>query len=319
MKTGTMLRHLTALVLLAGLALASASALAQPTLRPAVSVDADVIRLGDLFSDAGPHATDVVAPAPPLGSRTLFDAAWLAATAREHQLDWRPASPFDQASVERATRIVTGDTVARALLAEIAKRQSVAGAQLQLDNAGFRLVAPASPPTGLDIEGLTLDPRSGRFSAMVAAPGDLSSERRVTGVLVRMIKLPVLDRAVAPGEVIAAADLSSLSIRADRVGTDLILDPGELIGKTPRRLIHAEEPLRSADVQAPVIVHKGDLVTIVLETHTMRLTAQGKALSDGGMGSAIRISNTKSNRVIDARVAGPNLVAVITPAQLAAR
>jgi flagellar basal body P-ring formation protein FlgA len=319
MTTGTLIRKLAALAFLAAAALASASAFAQPMLRPAVSVDADVIRLGDLFSDAGPRAADVVAPAPPPGSRTLFDAAWLAATAREHQLDWRPASSFDQASVERATRVVSGGAVAQALLAEIAKRQSVAGAQIQLDNPAFRLVAPASPPSGLDIEGLTVDPRTGRFSAMVAAPGAASSVQRVTGLLIRMIKLPVLDRAVAPGETIAAGDVSSLSMRADRVGPDMILDPRELIGKTPRRLIHAEEPLRSADVQTPIVVHKGDLVTIVLEARSMRLTAQGKALSDGSMGSAVRIANTKSNRVIDATVAGPNLVAVVAPSQFAAR
>ena len=48
-------------------------------------------------------------------------------------------------------------------------------------------------------------------------------------------------------------------------------------------------------------------------------SAQGKALEDGGMGAAIRIANTKSNRVIDATVAGPNLVAVTAAAQLAAR
>jgi flagella basal body P-ring formation protein FlgA len=51
----------------------------------------------------------------------------------------------------------------------------------------------------------------------------------------------------------------------------------------------------------------------------MRLTAQGKALEDGGMGAAIRIANTKSARTIEAVVAGPNLVAVAAPAQLAAR
>lgn len=310
---------LRSLALLALALLLAAPALAAPVLRPAVTVDDSVIRLGDLFADAGAHASDVVAPAPPPGSRTLFDANWLAAAAREHKLDWQPGSPFDQASVERATRIVTGDEVAKSLLDEISRRQSVDGARIQLDNAAFRLLVPASAPQHLDVEGLTVDPRSGRFSALVAALSPGASAERVTGRLVRMIKLPVLNRPVAPGETIGARDVTTLSFRADRVGPDMVLDARELVGKTPRHLLHAEEPLRAADVQAPVIVHKGDLVTIVLETASMRLTAQGKALEDGGMGAPIRVANTKSNRVIDGTVSAPNLVTVTPVSTLTAR
>jgi flagella basal body P-ring formation protein FlgA len=305
--------------LLAMAILAAAPALAAPMLRPAVTVDGSVIRLGDLFTEAGAHAADVVAPAPPPGSRTLFDAAWLAATAREHRLDWQPASSFDQASVARATRVVTADVVAQNLLAAIAERQSVKGAQLQLDNPGFRLLVPATAPARLDVEGLTIDPRSGRFSATVAARDSDATPERVSGRLVRMIKLPVLDRPVAPGETITADDIGSLEVRADRVWPDAIADARQLIGKTPRRLLRADEPLRNDDVQVPLVVHKGDLVTVVLETPMMRLTAQGKALENGGMGAGIRIANTKSGRIIDATVTGPNLVAVFPPAQLAAR
>lgn len=311
--------RLAALALLAVAMLAAAPALAAPMLRPAVTVDSSVIRLGDLFTGAGADAKDVVAPAPPPGSRTLFDAAWLAATAREHRLDWQPASSFDQASVERATRVVTADVVAQNLLAAIALRQSVKGAQLQLDNPSFRLLVPGKAPAGLDVEGLTIDPRSGRFAATVAARDSDATPERVTGRLIRMIKLPVLDRPVAPGDTITAEDISSVEVRADRVWPDMIADARQIIGKTPRRLLRAEEPLRIGDIQVPIVVHKGDLVTVVLETPMMRLTAQGKALEDGGMGAGVRIANTKSGRVIGATVTGPNLVAVITPAQLAAR
>jgi flagellar basal body P-ring formation protein FlgA len=98
-----------------------------------------------------------------------------------------------------------------------------------------------------------------------------------------------------------------------------VLDMHELVGKTPRRLLRAHEPLRSFDVETPVVVHKGDLVTILLETATMRLTAQGKALEDGSLGAGIRIANTKSSRVIDAVVVAPNLVKVAPTGQLATR
>jgi flagella basal body P-ring formation protein FlgA len=72
--------------------------------------------------------------------------------------------------------------------------------------------------------------------------------------------------------------------------------------------------VRVADIQAPVTVRKGELVTIVLETRSMRLTAQGKAAEDGAQGAPIRVSNTKSGRVIEAVVSGPGVVTVATAA-----
>jgi flagella basal body P-ring formation protein FlgA len=307
-----------ALLLFALLAAAGAApVIAAPSLRAVASVDADVVRLGDLFDDAGPHAGDVVAPAPPPGSRTVFDAAWLSAMAREHQLDWQAASRFDQAVVERATRTIGADLVAQRLLQAIAQQQNVAGAELELDDPGLRLVVARSAGDSLDIERLAVDPRSGRFSAMVSG-GD-GEPQRVSGRLVRMTSLPALARPIAPGETIGAGDLETIKLRAERVSGDLVLDAHELIGKTPRHLLRAHEPVRGPDVETPLVVRKGDLVTIVLETATMRLTAQGKALEGGSRGAAIRIANTKSSRVIDAVVIGPNLVKVAPAGQLAAR
>ncbi len=314
-------RILATLAIAALIGFAAAAPAVAATLRPTATVEGAVIRLGDLFADAGAHAADVVAPAPPPGSRTIFDAAWLAATAREHQLDWQPASPFDRASVERATRSIAADAITRRLLDEIATRQSIDGAEIQLDNPALRLQVPAEAGDAIAVDSLSIDPRSGRLTAMIAAPaGSAEADRaRVTGRLIRMVELPVLARPVAPGETIAAQDIESLKLRAERIGADTITDRRELVGKTPRRALRAHEPLHAADVQAPIVVHKGDLVTIVLETPSLRLTAQGKALEDGALGAAIRIANTKSNRVIDATVTGPNLAAVTPPAQLAAR
>jgi flagellar basal body P-ring formation protein FlgA len=320
MKTSPL--HLLVFLIVAAFAGPGAGpARAEPALRPAATVERNVILLGDLFSDAGVHAGDVVAPAPPPGSRTIFDAAWLAAAAREHQLAWQPGSSLDRTSVERATRLVTGEQIAQRLLDEMARRQSVDGAEIQLDDAGLRLLVAREAPDSIAVEGLTVDARSGRFTASVAVPADdaAAERRRVAGRLIRMTRLAVLSRPIAPGEVIRTGDVEFLPIRSDRAAADLVVDARELIGKTPRRPLRAHEPLRGADVQTPVIVRKGDLVTIVLETPNMRLTAQGKALEDGSMGAAIRIANTKSDRVIDATVTGANAVAVAAAAPLAAR
>jgi flagella basal body P-ring formation protein FlgA len=321
MNSSALTRILGTLAVAALAVLSAQAARAEPMLRPAVTIERDVILLGDLFADAGTHAADPVAPAPPPGSRTIFDADWLAAAAREHQLAWQPATSFDRASVERATRIVTSDQIAQRLLDEIGRHQPVDSAEIQLDNSGLRLLVAREAPDSLAVEGLTIDARTGRFSALIAAPADdaAAERQRVGGRLVRMTRLLVLNHALSPGDIIRAGDIETLPLRAERAAPDAITDARDLVGKTPRRALRAHEPLRGSDVRAPLVVRKDDLVTIVLETPGMRLTAQGKALEDGGLGAAIRIANTKSSRVIEAVVTGPNLVAVAASAQLAAR
>jgi flagellar basal body P-ring formation protein FlgA len=304
--------RIAAFVLAAFLALAP-SALAQ-SLRPAITIDAAVVRLGDVFADAGSRAADPLVASPPPGTRITYGADWLAAAAREHALDWQPSSPYDQITIERASRIVDSDAVRQQLLREIAAREPVGDAELQLDNPGLALVIPASTAPDIAIDGLTID-RSGHISAFVSAPADdpAATRRRVTGRLVFHVTVPVLNHAVGPGAVIAASDLDSIKLPRERVGVDTATDAQQMIGKSPRRPLEAGIPVRLGDLALPLLVHKGQLVTIQLRTSTLELTAQGTALEDGANGAQVRISNTKSSRVIDATVTAPGTVAVSLP------
>src|SRR5215469_5790052 len=210
------------------------NACAEATLRPVSVVQGNVIHIGDLFSGAGRESGEVVAPSPPPGARTIFDAAWLGAAAREHHVDWQPASKFDQASVERASRIVTADALISSLLDEIRARQPFDDGEIQLDNPALRLVVAAEAPDTIGIEGLSFDARTGRFSALISAPAnDTAAERqRVSGRLFHLVKVPTLNRALAPGDAIRAGDIEFLRLRADRIAGDVVADLHELVGRT---------------------------------------------------------------------------------------
>ena len=315
------MNRILASLLLLIVAFTAERAVAEPALRPSAVVAGTVIRLGDLFADAGAAASDVVAPAPPPGSRTMFNANWLAATAREHHLAWEPASRFDQAVVERATRSIGADVVIARLHEEIAQRRPGEDLELQLDDRAVRLLIPAEASDDIAVDDLSIEPRSGRFSVLVTAPAGSAeaAPRRVAGRVIRMVTLPVLAHAMMPGDTISSRDIANARLAAERVAADALSDARELLGKTPRRPLRAQEPLRLGDVQAPLVLHKGDLVTIVLETPAMRLTTEGRVLEDGAMGAAIHVANTRSGRVIDARVAGAGTVAIDTRPLVAAR
>ncbi len=67
------------------------------SLRPLTTLAAPVVRLSDLFDDAGPDSARVLGTAPVPGARIVVEAAQLAAIARQFGVDWRPSSASDRA------------------------------------------------------------------------------------------------------------------------------------------------------------------------------------------------------------------------------
>lgn len=74
--------------------------------------------------------------------------------------------------------------------------------------------------------------------------------------------------------------------------------------------------LEIGDVRAPVLVTKGSLITMVVQTPTMTLTSKGKAMDNGAMGEAVRIQNSQSKTVVEGEVvsAGTVRIAGMQPA-----
>ena len=60
------------------------------TLRTMTTLHASVVRLSDLFDEAGANADRVLGPGPGAGGRIVVEAAQLGAIARQFGVDWRP-------------------------------------------------------------------------------------------------------------------------------------------------------------------------------------------------------------------------------------
>lgn len=294
------------------LGIAPGAAFADTMLLPSVTVTGDTIHIGDLFRDSGPHASDPVAPAPAPGTRVTYNAAWLGSVAREHHLAWQPSSEFDQTSVERASRVIDADAVGQRILAAAAADTPNTDASIQLDNPGLRFIVPAEASDAMAIDGLNVNPRTGRFSVFVTAPAnsDNAQRLRVSGRIVYQVTIAVPAHGMSIGDVFGPADVTETKLPRERVASDAITNRQQLVGKAARRILRAGETVRAGDIAEPIVVHKGDLVTMALNTAGMQLTAQGKAVEDGAMGASIRVTNTQSNRVIDAVVVGPNQVVI---------
>jgi len=305
-----------ALALALGFAPAAPAAATTPapivSLKPTAIIDGPNVLLGDLFDGAGNQANEVVAKAPVPGGSTMFDVGWLFTTAHAHGLSWQPPSAGAAIRVERNAVMIDTAELARQLADKLPSTLPLRRVEL---DAQFRLFAAVGASTDILVQKIDYKPETGRFAAEVRVrDGDPDMVPvHVSGRVVGLVTVPVLARPMMPGEMVRPEDVTTADFRVDQVQGGDIMDPREFVGETPKRPLHAGQPLRAADLQVPVVVKRNDLVLIVLERPGLYLTAEGRALEDGGKGAVIRVTNTQSKRTIDATVLGAGQVAVRSP------
>ena len=75
-----------------------------------------------------------------------------------------------------------------------------------------------------------------------------------------------------------------------------------------RRMLSAGQPFRAEDVRRPIVVTKGQTVTMQFAAPGVELTAMGRAMSEGGVGDTVTIQNPVSYRMIAGTVVAPGTV-----------
>lgn len=109
--------------------------------------------------------------------------------------------------------------------------------------------------------------------------------------------------------IVAARTLPAQTIIGmnDLVMRDITIAGGEtdpllFVGMETRVAVYAGRPLRVADVGAPAIVERNQIIGLVFEHNGLVITTDGRALERAGPGDVIRIMNLASRNTIRARI-----------------
>ncbi len=138
------------------------------------------------------------------------------------------------------------------------------------------------------------------------------------------LRIIVTTRDIARGEVLSDSDLSYQMVSAASALAGVVTAMNRVAGMEARRVLRAGEAIRQDDLRKPIVVTRGETVTMTFEAPGITLTAMGHAMSEGGVGETVTVENPVSFRQIGAVVIGPGqvragstMMTVGGPAQLA--
>ncbi len=136
--------------------------------------------------------------------------------------------------------------------------------------------------------------------------------RRGDVQLTHQVQVSVASHDIARGDVLEEKDVMWVTMNDSEVVANAITNAADLVGRVTKHPLRSGQALRSYDIERPLSVIRGKLVTILWSAPQMNLTVQGLALESGGVGDVIRVSNTKSKTTVMAEIIDAGTVRITT-------
>lgn len=312
----------SAFAIAAILAAASAPALAQsvsdaapgPVLRASVTVNSDVVRIGDLVDNSGSASQIAIYRAPDLGTTGSLRVPEILDALRAHQVIGVDTRDISEVSVTRSSRALSSKDIETQVAKALERRGGLGDAanlaitferdlrDIQLDTSASGDMKPTT---------VRYDSRSGRFDVLfeIQNGSSMPTRLRFSGTVVETVEAAVLTRDAERGDVLRSSDVMIERRPKAEVGPDASTR-SRSIGMQLRRAMRAGQALRSPDLAKADLVTRDQTVTLIYDGPGIYLTGRGKALESGTDGDTVSILNQQSKRTVQGVVVGPGQVSV---------
>lgn len=211
------------------------------------------------------------------------------------------AEPFqDHASIEQA---------ARTFLTNAATERSQGKVEVSMNPLDRRLkLALCTQP--LDVSLAPGAKLLGATSTRVSCASDTPWSLYVTGKISIYGYTLVTRRALNRGERLTAADVQSLEKDLSNLHYGYFTSAEEVLGQQTTRTLPAGQVLTPHLLKAPLLIRRGDRVTLMAEVAGIEVSMLGEAMNDGAQGQRLRVRALNSKRVVEGQVVSANVVKV---------
>lgn len=128
------------------------------------------------------------------------------------------------------------------------------------------------------------------------------------------VRIVVPTHDIARGETITDRDLTFATVPGSALMNGTVTNIAAATDMEARRMLHAGEAMRADDLRHPIVVTRGQTVTMLFHAPGVELTAMGRAMGEGGVGDTVTVQNPASFRMISGIVTAPGTVIATGPA-----
>jgi flagella basal body P-ring formation protein FlgA len=209
-----------------------------------------------------------------------------------------------QAPIENITQVQS--QVAQFLTDEYTKTQAVK-VEVKVGNLDNRLrLARCDQSLSFSLK----DPvnSGGNVNVQVTCKG-VSSWTILVPALAKVYRsVAVAGRILQRGDVVSASDLTTEIKDVGELRLGFALTPEAIIGKEVKFTVNKGEAFRNSALDAPLVIKRGDTVSMEAAAGEISVKTNGTAVTDGRLGQQIRVKNNQSARIINAKVIGSGKV-----------
>lgn len=127
------------------------------------------------------------------------------------------------------------------------------------------------------------------------------SPLRLRATLEVLVDAPVTTRMITRGETVVGAvvwrQLSLWSLPADRISA-----PSQLEGMISRQSLGANQVLRYSALEAPMVVERGQVVSLVVRRGAIMVTDRAESMGAGRAGDWVMVRSVSTQKVLRAQV-----------------
>ncbi len=146
------------------------------------------------------------------------------------------------------------------------------------------------------------DKRMGRVSVEIRCNDQKQWTYRLPLQVSVFAPIVVTHQQISRNTVIAKPDLKMEIHDISKLYQGYFSNMDEVTGRMARQGIRPGTVLNPGLTKAPLLVKRGQTVDMLVKTRSYEIHMTGQALSDGSKGQIIKVKNSSSNRIVDARV-----------------
>lgn len=308
--------------LAASLAALPAIAAADISLKPSALIEGPVVTAGDIFDGAGEAAERTLFRAPAPGKTVELSPGQLKTLATYAGLDWDYRLAPHRYVVRRMSTVIPADRIRDELIFALEDAGATGPLTLSMRGTIQDVHISTDQMDELVYESVQYNPANGHFSAKlrIAPSSAFPKEWTIKGRAFSAMEIPVLNRLVRPGTPITLDDLSWKNVRLDRIPADAATETADIIGMTTVKPMKPGTVIRDRFLRPPLLVRKGETVTLVYQVGSLKLATAVQALKNGAKNQTIPFRNLQSGRTVDAMMSEPGIaVTTSNMMKLAAR